>query len=141
MFLISGLTIIVLIALGLLHFYWAMGGQLGITKAVPEIDGKPTINPGPITTAFVGVALLSFSALAYLLAFYDLASISYGGYAVYFGWLLAAVFTLRAIGDFKLVGFFKKITSSEFAKYDTKYYSPLCLSLGIIFSVLSYGQP
>jgi len=141
MIIISIAVIILLTGLGLLHFYWAFGGQKGLRKAVPEIDGTPTIDPGPVAIVFVGLALLSFSALTFLLAFYDLTSIPYGSYAVYFGWLLAAIFTLRAIGDFKLVGFFKRIKSSEFATYDTKYYSPLCLSLGLFFSLLSYTQP
>jgi len=126
--------------LGLVHFYWSLGGSLGIDKAIPEIDGKPTMNPGAIITALVGLALLTFGAISYLLGFYDLESTSYGKYVIYLGWLLSCIFALRAIGDFKVVGFFKIVKTTGFAKYDTKYYSPLCLFLAIIFFILSYSQ-
>lgn len=33
----------------------------------------------------------------------------------------------RAVGDFRLVGFFKKVKGSEFALMDTLLYSPLCV--------------
>jgi len=42
---------------------------------------------------------------------------------------LALVLLLRAIGDFRLVGFFKRIRGSRFARLDTVLYSPLCLAL------------
>ena len=41
------------------------------------------------------------------------------------------VLLLRAIGDFNLVGFFKRIRGSAFARMDTWFYSPLCVLLGI----------
>ena len=50
---------------------------------------------------------------------------NYGLYA------LAIVLIIRAIGDFKYVGFFKTVKDTPFADYDTKYYSPLCLFLGL----------
>ena len=50
----------------------------------------------------------------------------------YTGWFIAIIFILRAIGDFKYLGFFKKINHSDFAKSDTKLFSPLCLTIGIL---------
>jgi hypothetical protein len=44
---------------------------------------------------------------------------------------LALVLLLRAVGDFRLVGFFKRIRGSRFAYLDTAIYSPLCLMLAI----------
>ena len=32
-------------------------------------------------------------------------------------------------GNFRLVGFFKKVRGTRFATLDTRYYSPLCLFL------------
>ena len=43
---------------------------------------------------------------------------------------------LRAFGDFKHVGFFKTSKNSRFSALDTRYYSPLCLLLGILILVL-----
>ena len=37
----------------------------------------------------------------------------------------------RAIGDFKYVGFFKRVRGSKFARMDTLVYSPLCLLLAL----------
>ncbi|WP_369124978.1 DUF3995 domain-containing protein [Enterobacter asburiae] len=46
-------------------------------------------------------------------------------------WVVVVLFLLRAVGDFKIVGFFKKIRRTEFSKYDSLYYSPLCLYLSL----------
>jgi hypothetical protein len=51
-------------------------------------------------------------------------------------WTIAVIFTLRAIGDFNYVGFFKKIKHTKFGKNDTKYFSPLCLTIGILTIIL-----
>ena len=45
---------------------------------------------------------------------------------------MAAVFAIRAIGEFRYCGFFKKITNSEFAYWDTRIYSPLCLAMSAL---------
>jgi hypothetical protein len=50
-------------------------------------------------------------------------------------WIIPSIFILRAIGDFKYVGFFKKIKDTEFAKADSKWFIPLCLTIGI-FGIL-----
>jgi hypothetical protein len=44
---------------------------------------------------------------------------------------LALVLLLRAVGDFRLVGFFKRIRGSRFARLDTALYSPFCVLLAI----------
>jgi hypothetical protein len=48
-------------------------------------------------------------------------------------WACGAVgvaFALRAVGEFRLVGFFKSVKGTEFAAMDTWFYSPLCLAIG-----------
>lgn len=130
--------ILVFILLALIHIYWAFGGKYAVDKAVPTIDDKPAFVPGRLITLFVAACLFACAMLVYVLAFYDVRSLWLGNYIIYLGWLLAAIFVLRAIGDFKLLGFFKTIRTSTFAYYDTRYYSPLCLALGFMFSILSY---
>ena len=51
---------------------------------------------------------------------------------------LGAVFLARAIGDFRLVGFFKRVQGSRFARLDTLVYAPLCLILGIAALFVAY---
>ena len=47
-------------------------------------------------------------------------------------WFLSIVFIIRAIGEFKYIGFFKKIKTTKFGQLDTKYYSPLCLVISFL---------
>jgi len=126
-------TIALLIILGLFHLYWSFGGKVGLDKALPTKDGKPLINPGRTLTFIVGILLFVFAFEAYSLRF----DVQIAGYVVYAGWTLSALFILRAIGEFNTVGFFKKIKSTDFAEYDTKYFSPLSAYLGVVFAILS----
>jgi len=52
-------------------------------------------------------------------------------------WGLASVFLARAIGDFRFVGFFKRVHGSRFAHWDTALYSPLCLVIGLAIVALN----
>jgi len=137
MVVVSGFFIVVFGALSALHVYWALGGQAGLDKAVPYIDGKPAFEPGAVLTALVAVVLLGCAVIALTLGFADPFAMPYAHLAPNVGWTLAAVFALRAIGDFKLVGFFKKIKDSRFATFDSKLYSPLCVMLSAGFMFLS----
>ena len=51
--------------------------------------------------------------------------------------LIATAFTLRAVGEFKYVGFFKRIRGTQFARMDTRFYSPLCLGVAAGLWVLA----
>jgi hypothetical protein len=129
--LIGSVEALVLAALGALHFYWATGGQRARLATVPEIEGRAVLSPGPLACAAVGVSLLFAAALVcwtarvWAPAFIPLGA-ARAGTAV-----LAAVFTVRAIGDRKYVGFFKQVRDTGFARLDSRIYSPLCLLLGL----------
>lgn len=127
-------TILILILMGAIHFYWAFGGKLYLDKVLPTIDGKLLFTPGKLLTFIVGIVLIIFSVAAYLLQYGDRNS----SYLPYLGWVLFILFTIRAIGEFNVVGLFKKIKSTQFAEYDTKYFSPLCIYLALVFAILSY---
>jgi hypothetical protein len=45
---------------------------------------------------------------------------------------IACSLFIRAIGDFKFVGFFKVVKSTSFAANDTWIFSPLCLILALV---------
>lgn len=135
---IAVITIATLTIAGLFHFYWAFGGKIGLDRAIPTKDGKALLNPSKVITIIVGLIILGFAWVAYLLYFKDLSSISYGKQIIYAGWFLSGIFIVRAIGDFHTVGFFKKIKSTKFAEFDTKYFTPLTLFWGVVFAVLTY---
>jgi hypothetical protein len=103
-------------ALGLIHLYWAAGGTFGKGATVPIRHGKAVLHPTPVMTVVVAIGLFAMAALV-------AARI---GWAT---WVVAGIFLLRAVGDFRYVGFFKRVRDSRFAKFDTLFYSPLCLLL------------
>jgi hypothetical protein len=125
----------VLVMASLLHVYWAMGGQMGKWAAVPEIRGLPAFTPSAGTTGAVAVALFAAAVVV----------------SAHSGWLLipipentlsalvyslAFAFLARAIGEFRLVGFFKRVRGTTFAQLDSLVYSPLCLVMaGALFFV------
>ncbi|MFZ3052212.1 MAG: DUF3995 domain-containing protein [Sulfuricurvum sp.] len=135
---ITILAIVALSLIGLLHFYWAMGGVIGMDIAVPTENGQRLINPGKVAAVMVGIALFGFAFVAYMLYFYDLSSSPYRDYFIISGWILSGIFIFRGIGEFNAVGLFKKIKSSEFAYYDTRFYTPFALAMGSVFAALAY---
>lgn len=125
---------IVFVGLGLWHFYWALGGGAVKNVAIPEVEGKLAFNPSAAVTAVVGLVLILCAAL--VAAASGLIHMPLPGRLL--SWLcyaLALVLLARAIGDFRLVGLFKRIRGSRFARLDTAVYSPLCLALstGVFF--------
>ncbi len=45
--------------------------------------------------------------------------------------VLGIVSVLRAVGDFRLVGVFKTVRGTKIAANDTRWFSPLCVAIGI----------
>jgi len=135
---IAFITIITLIIAGVFHFYWAFGGTLGLDRVIPTKDGKALLNPGKILTIIVGFIIISFAWVAYVLNFKDLSVISYSEQIVYAGWFLSGIFAIRSIGDFNMVGLFKKIKFTKFAEFDIKYFIPLTSFWSITFALLAY---
>ncbi len=137
--LITLVTMTTLVIAGVFHFYWAFGGVFGLDKAIPTKDGEALLNPGKLLTLIVGFSILGFAWVAYILNFKDLSLISYSKQIVYAGWFLSGVFAIRSIGDFNMVGLFKKIKSTKFAEFDTKYFIPLTSFWSIAFAFIAYN--
>jgi len=121
---------VVLAGLSAIHVYWAAGGRRGLGVAVPEVDGAPLFRPGVPITLLVA-ALLSGAALLVL----DRAGAALHLFpalmAEWGTWIVAVVFVARSIGDFRHMGFFKRQRQTGFARWDTRFYSPLALALGV----------
>ncbi len=118
----------VFVVLGLWHFRMAFAGSSGESAAVPSLDGRPLFVPSTKSTVAVGVVLVLFAALVAATS----GILSLGLPRPLLSWLsyaLALGLFARAIGEFKYVGFFKKVRGSRFARMDTLLYSPLCLLL------------
>lgn len=126
----AAFAIAVLVAVAAIHFYWAGGGRFGSSAAVPERGGKPAFVPGKPATAFVGLALIAAAVLIGMRVGLVETSMAPGTVLVLV-WLIAAIFAGRAVGDFRMVGFFKRASPSRFARLDTILYSPLCAVLAL----------
>jgi hypothetical protein len=121
-----------LFSLGAIHIYWGFGGKWGGKAALPaRSDGKPLFQPTRFDTFAVAILLMLAAHLIFTLG-----SLQKGLFPswVYVcgGWAIAAVFVIRAIGEFRWLGLFKKHKGSLFARLDTWLYSPLCLVLGVM---------
>ncbi|WP_161964202.1 DUF3995 domain-containing protein [Chitinophaga flava] len=122
----------VFIFLSAIHFYWAFDGKWGVGGVVPvNAEGRQMLDPGKFGTIIVALGLLAF------------ALVTVGNTGVFDAlvgrsviiWAtrgIALLFTLRAIGDFTYVGFFKKIKNTTFARNDTRIFSPLCVLIAVL---------
>ncbi|WP_176167209.1 DUF3995 domain-containing protein [Mesobacillus jeotgali] len=134
-----GITSLIFIFIGMLHFFWAFGGSWGVSMALPTKDDResPVLQPRMLGTLFIG--LLCFFASILLLVQIDFFTAIKP--STLSKWLCISggiVFLLRAIGEGKYVGFFKKIKHTTFAKRDTAFYSPLCIWISFIFLLASF---
>lgn len=126
------------LSLSLLHFYWLWGGRVGLIAAIPQVDGKPAFQPSAAATFVVAIGLALCALL--LAATAGALTLPLPNSVLY--WLtraLALILFLRAIGDFRLVGFFKRIRNSHFSRMDTIVYSPLCLVLAIGSAIVGFA--
>jgi Protein of unknown function (DUF3995) len=127
---IALIVIAIFALLALIHAYWALGGRAGSLAAVPEVGSRPAFVPSAPATFAVAVGLV---ACAVLVA----ASAGMIGSTVPAPWItwlslaLALALLARAVGDFRLVGFFKKVRRTRFARLDSAVYAPLCLALAV----------
>ena len=118
----------VFLVLALLHVHWALGGRSGWRGAIPEVGGQPAFVPGAGVTLVVATLLAACAALLVIASGIVAAPVSQRWIAIALG-ALALVLTARAVGDFHLVGFTKRVRGTRFARLDDRVYSPLCLLL------------
>ncbi|MFD2572557.1 DUF3995 domain-containing protein [Spirosoma soli] len=124
---------LLLSTISVLHVYWALGGRWGFDASLPELNGQKVLKPRWFDTLVVAGALAAMGLFhLYKLGWLPgLRAIVPTWLERYGLWLMAVLFSLRAIGEFRYVGFFKRVRNSRFAEFDTRYYSPLCLLLSI----------
>ncbi|MBX2953159.1 MAG: DUF3995 domain-containing protein [Leadbetterella sp.] len=140
---IALLLILVFSFLSALHVYWGFGGRRGSAAVLPtKDDTRKVMMPGAVPTFTVALGLLCLGGVVFLNTF----EIETGPAALiglirkYGLWAIATVFLLRAVGDFNYIGFFKKVKTTRFARNDTRYYSPLCLLIGLLAIVLEINK-
>jgi hypothetical protein len=137
MIVIALILFLVFLFLASIHIYWALGGRWGGEAVIPtKENAEKLFAPGPLPTLIVAAGLLLLGLLVLIISgviefqlpgFIDRNAL----------WFIVAVFMIRAAGDFKYVGFFKKITKTKFARNDSRIYSPLCLVIAILTAILA----
>ena len=124
-------------AISALHVYWAARGTTGSngSGAIPmKRDGTPLFQPSRASTLAVAVALAAAAVVVLgrsgVIALDGMSWIFRAG-----AWTLGAVLALRAVGDFRYVGLFKREHDSRFARLDTRWFTPLCAALaaGVLY--------
>ncbi len=129
---------LVFFLLAALHLFWLINGK-GMNATIPtDSNGRKIFRPGRLITFMVALGLL----------FFALSNIAYAGWldldenrvVIRYGILvIAIIFFLRAIGDFRYIGISKRGNRSLFAKWDTALYTPLCLILAITHMILFFS--
>jgi len=129
-----------LFLLGLLHLYWCLGGSWRRETATPTVDGRPTARPS--TASFAAVAAGLWAAA--FLAFSRIAPFGrwdvHGATAPWL-WGCAALFAFRAIGDFRLIGFFCRRADAACRDRERRLVAALCLFLALGFFRLAILPP
>jgi hypothetical protein len=132
------LVAITLAGLSCVHVYWAAGGRWGHGATLPERHGRPSFQPGPLATLLVAGLLGAASVLVLgrvgLGPAAPLATLTRLG-----AWLVAVAFWLRGVGDFRLVGLFRRERGTWFARWDRRIYTPLAFALAIGTTVIAAG--
>jgi hypothetical protein len=134
--LIGSILFIVFFSLAVIHIYWGLGGKLGVNGAIPTNKNKEkVISPGLFECSIVASVLFGFGI--FILIKIQIILFRLPGWLLSYGLVvIAALFLVRSIGEFKYVGFFKKVKTTKFAEMDTKYYSPLCLLISVAAIIL-----
>jgi hypothetical protein len=117
------------------HFHWAFGGRRGFAVSLPQRpDGEPVLRhllhlwrPAAL---LVALGLVVLGALVAAKA----VPLDHGLDPRLLDLLLLGAgiaFVARSIVPNRYVGFFKRLRSTRWARYDTRLYSPLFLMLGL----------
>jgi len=125
------------------HLHWALGGRIGYSVSLPQRpDGAPVMahRLGWWRWAAGGIALglVLLGALVVVVG-QGLVSPLPPDLAKSALILTGTAFILRAIVPTPWTGFFKRIRSTRWARYDSRLYCPLFLLLGAALIAVALG--
>jgi len=136
------LLVSILVAISALHIYWAFGGKWASKDVYPALEGdKPFFQSDtiPMIPTLIVAALLAIAAGLFLWHTGVIAPVLPQWIRVAGVWTVTIVFFVRAIGEFKYVGFFKTVRDTGFGRKDTMIFSPLCLLLATLALIVVIG--
>lgn len=121
--------VLIFFLLSAIHIYWALGGRWGHDVVLPIIEGRSVTSPSRFVTLLVASLLLIAGFIILGRMYYSKTSLSW--LFSWGSWGIVTIFFIRSVGDFRTVGFFKKIRNTQFAYWDTRLFSPLSLLISI----------
>ena len=125
------------------HLHWASGGKIGYSVSLPQRRGGEPVLAHRIGWWRVGAAgvVLALALLAILtLAVAGVIPIPMPTAMSRLALTIAGVvLASRAIVPTPWTGFFKTIRTTRWARYDTRFYSPLFLMLGLSLIAVASG--
>lgn len=127
---LGSIAIAILVAGATIQMYWALGGRIGAALAQPDTAKGRASRPTATAMLLVATCLVVAADLMLVRVGVFTSKISPNGVRIACT-VLAAGFLIRSIGDFRHVGFFKRVRKSAFARLDTAVYSPVSLFLAI----------
>lgn len=138
MILLAGIALVLIfLSLSFIHFYWALGGNWGAAAAIPTKDDNTTkmIEPSIFSTLIVALILLAFGLLVVLKT--GAFTFNLPSWLSNYGlWIIAIIFSIRTVGDFKYVGCFKTVKTTTFSRYDSLIFTPLCAAITILTALI-----
>ena len=133
--LIAALIFVVLLAVAIAHFLWAIGSPWPIRDPAllaRTVIGRPGVTRVPrLASLVVSILVLAAGVLALALADHT----GGGLLLTLVGLVLAAIFLGRGAVGYT-AGWRARFSEEPFATLDRKNYSPLCLALGVGFLIL-----
>jgi hypothetical protein len=129
-------------AVALLHVYWALGGRFFTDAVIPTrhtpLGLERIFNPSPLAALIVAGYLAAIVGLAYAVSQGETVLLTPLALRVLLG-IAGTIFLLRAIGDFRYMGFFKRVHGTPFAWWDTRLFSPFILLIGAACLAVALG--
>lgn len=136
--LLALIEVTVLLALAGLHLFWAGGGRWAASAVLPERAGTPVFRPGPLMTLGVAGALMAAVLLLAARAGLNTPLALPPSVATVGSWLVAGAFLLRALGDFRYVGLFRRVKDTPFAERDARLFTPVAVALGLGAAIIAW---
>jgi hypothetical protein len=129
-----------LLAITGIHFFWLIGGKIGLKYAFPHNSKhrKKIYRPKTIVLFIItGVlALMTFLCLAQTDSFNNILNPEI---IIWGNRVTGIIFLFRAIGNFKYLGFTKTFKDTEFAQLDTYIYCPVSLAISLCAFISSFN--
>jgi Protein of unknown function (DUF3995) len=132
------LEVSVLVLIATIHLYWTLGGRWAASAVVPTRAGSNdrALFPTPPLASLAVAVLLLIAAWIVLerLGWTQVLPAWIGQVGI---WGIVAAFGLRSLGEFRYVGWFKRVTGTRFARLDTQIFTPLTTALALSSLVLA----